>query len=220
MSETELPRIDPVRESAGLPKDAMPGPEEAADGLLPDEGSAGDDAGADVTRLAAELGVELPDDPDAVGRVLVHALAESQQAAGEYLEVMQRVAADFENYRKRVERDHAANVTRASQRLVERILPALDSFDAALTYEAHSTAEEKILDGMRGTHTQLLDILASEGLTAIPAAGESFDPALHEAVAGPPGDGEGPLVVAQELRRGYLMRGRVVRPSLVAVEHS
>jgi molecular chaperone GrpE len=151
---------------------------------------------------------------------MLHSLVESRQEAGEYLTMLQRIAADFENYRKRVERDDVENIARASQRIVERLLPALDSFDAAIAYEAPSEGESKILDGMRGTHSQLLEILATEGLIPIAAMGEPFDPAVHEAVSGPQGDGDGALVVAEELRRGYTMRGRVIRPSLVTVEHA
>ena len=76
------------------------------------------------------------------------------------------------------------------------------------------------LDGVRGTHSQLLETLAREGFQPIEAAGHPFDPAVHEAVAGPPEQGEGDLMVASELRRGYVMRGRVIRPSLVMVEHA
>jgi molecular chaperone GrpE len=213
MSDVETPRIEPVPESAGLPADGMPSPDETADGLLP-----GDQAGFE--ELAADLELELPEDPEDAISLLIGAVAEARGEAGEYLAVMQRVAADFDNYRKRVERDHAENINRASQRVMERLLPALDSFDAALAYEPKSPAEDKILDGMRGTHSQLMEILDGEGLSPIPALGEAFDPKVHEAVAGPQEDGDGSLVVAQELRRGYTMRGRVVRPSLVVVERA
>ena len=72
---------------------------------------------------------------------------------------------------------------------------------------------------MRGTHAQLMEILSGEGFEPIAAVGAPFDPAVHEAVAGPQGDGDGALIVGQELRRGYTLRGRVLRPSLVVVEH-
>ena len=219
MSDAETPRIDPVPEKAGLPEEGMPSPDEAADGLLPDNGVTTAVEERDLDQAAADLGIDLPDDQADAVAALLDALATARGEAGEYLMTMQRVAADYENYRKRVERDHDENVNRASQRVVERLLPALDSFDAALAYEPQSPSEDKILEGMRGTHTQLMDILAAEGLAPIAAAGAAFDPAVHEAVAGPQGDGEGQLVVAQELRKGYQMRGRVVRPSLVVVEH-
>ncbi len=169
------------------------------------------------TPTAAELGLELPHDAVEAQALLLRELAEARGEASEYLETLQRVAADFENYRKRVERDQIENVLRASQRLIEKLLPTLDAFDAALAYEPQTPAEDKLLDGMRGTHAQLMDTLGKEGLAAIAAVGEPFDPAVHEAVAG---GGDGDLAVAQELRRGYTMQGRVVRPTLVIVEEA
>jgi molecular chaperone GrpE len=169
---------------------------------------------------AHDLGLELPEDPDEAQAVLLRELAEARQEAGEYLETMQRVAAEFENYRKRTLRDQAENVERASQRVIEALLPTLDSFDAALAHEPTSPVEEKILEGMRGTYNLMLEALGREGFAPIPAAGVPFDPAFHEAVSGPTAGGDGDLVVSQELRRGYVMRGRVIRPSLVMVEHA
>ena len=168
---------------------------------------------------APELGLELPENPDEAQAVLLRELAEARQDAGELLETLQRVAADFDNFRRRVQRDQAENVERASQRVVESLLPTLDSFDAALSYEPATPSEEKLLDGMRSTHDQMLETLARVGFEPIPASGEHFDPKVHEAVSGPTG-GDGDLVVSAELRRGYAMHGRVIRPALVAVGHA
>jgi molecular chaperone GrpE len=170
-------------------------------------------------QTAEELGIDLPEDRTAAEALLMRHLAEARQEAGEYLESLQRVAADFENYRKRVERDQAAMVQRAGERVIVGLLPSLDNFDAALAYETQTPAEEKILDGMRGTYNALMAALAREGLEPIEAAGMPFDPSVHEAVGGAVG-GDGELVVGQELRKGYLLAGRVVRPSLVMVEHA
>jgi molecular chaperone GrpE len=201
---------------------ASPAPE-----LGPDDPAAGPDPGhqtegrwLEAAPTAVELGLELPDDPEATRAILLRELAEARQDAGELLETLQRVAADFDNFRRRVQRDQAENVERASQRVVESLLPTLDSFDAALAYEPVTPSEEKLLDGMRSTHLQLLETLARVGFEPIPAAGEHFDPKVHEAVSGPGGDGDGELVVSAELRRGYTLHGRVIRPSLVAVGHA
>ncbi|MFV1999322.1 MAG: nucleotide exchange factor GrpE [Acidimicrobiia bacterium] len=164
------------------------------------------------------LGLTLPADPDEAQRLLLGELAEARQETGELLANLQRVAAEFDNYRKRVERDQTENVMRAGQRVIERLLPALDSFDAALATEAASEAETRTLEGMRSTYSQMIDALAGEGFEPIDAVGKPFDPALHEAVSVTPGDGE--QVVDQELRKGYTMRGRVIRPSLVIVGHA
>jgi molecular chaperone GrpE len=168
---------------------------------------------------AHDLGLELPDDPEEAQVLLLRELSEARQEAGEQLEMLQRVAADFDNYRRRIERDQAENVERASQRVIESLLPTLDAFDAATAFQPQSPYEEKTREGMLSTLAQLLETLAREGFEPIPASGEVFDPKVHEAVSGP-GDGDGDLVVDAELRRGYLMRGRVIRPSLVAVKHA
>ena len=167
----------------------------------------------------AALGIELPEDPHEAQQLLLHGMLGAKSESAEYLETMQRIAAEFDNYRKRTERDRTELVTRATRRLVTDMLPTLDSFDAAVAYEPQTPTEEKILDGMRGTRTLLIDLLKTEGLEAIPAEGVAFDPAVHEAVSGPMGEGDGELVVTNELRRGYTLGGMVLRASLVTVDH-
>ena len=190
---------------------------------LPDEGegSPGSDGaeGDELGPTAHGLGLELPSDPAAAEALLLGELAESRMEAGETLETLQRVAAEFDNYRRRVDRDQTQSVERASQRVIESLLPTLDAFDAALAVEASTAAEEKMLDGMRSIRDHLLETLAREGLEPIPALGEIFDPKVHEAVSGAQA-GDGELVVDSELRRGYTMQGRVIRPSLVTVDHA
>jgi molecular chaperone GrpE len=125
------------------------------------------------------------------------------------------VAAEFDNFRKRSMRDRDVMVASAAERVVRSMLPVLDSFDAALAIEPSTETEKKMLGGMRGTYDQLMDVLSKEGLQPIEAAGAAFDPELHEAVMS---SGDGNLVVSQELRRGYLLGGRVLRAALVALE--
>jgi molecular chaperone GrpE len=182
--------------------------------VLPAEAADGDEVPD-----PASLGVELPDRPNEAVEVLLRALAASQQEADSYLDDLRRVAADFDNFRKRSHRDQTQLIERASERVLLAILPVLDSFDAALAAEPQGEGERRLLEGMRATLNQLLDALAKEGLEAIPAWGEPFDPRLHEAVASS-GDGTGPQMVAQELRRGYRLGTRVIRPALVTVESS
>ena len=168
---------------------------------------------------AERLGLSLPDDPAEAQELLLRELDESRQEVGELLANLQRVAAEFDNYRKRTERDQMENVQRAGQRVIESLLPTLDSLDAALAIEATTEAEERMLEGMKGTEQLLLEALRSEGFEAIAAIDTPFDPALHEAVQVVPGDGD-EQIVQQELRKGYVMRGRVIRPSLVIVGHA
>jgi molecular chaperone GrpE len=163
--------------------------------------------------------LELPDDPAEAVPVLTAALGAARAESAGYVDALQRVAAEFDNFRKRAARERDEIIDRASQRLIERLLPTLDSFDAALSYQTQTETEEKLLSGMRDTHRLLMETLAADGFEPIAADGVPFDPAVHEAVTGPAGEGEGELLV-KEMRRGYMLRGRVVRAALVAVEHA
>ena len=173
-------------------------------------------------------GHELPEDPVAARDLLMAELEKARtdflelttdavprsEAEG-YLDDLKRVAADFENFRKRTERDLADNAARASQRVLESLLPVLDSFDLAVAQEPATENEATLLKGVLGTRQQLLDTLAKEGLEPIPSVGELFDPEVHEA-ASVMQDAD-PLVVVAEMRRGYLLGGRVIRAALVVV---
>lgn len=166
---------------------------------------------------AATLGIDLPENPEEAVGVLLEEVHTARDEASAYLDDLRRVAADFDNFRKRAFRDQQNTIDRATERLLQAMLPVLDSFDAAMAYEPQAESERKLLAGMLGTHAQLMDVLAKEGLEAIPAWGEPFDPQVHEAVTSPP-DGDGTLVVSAELRRGYTLKGKVVRPALVALD--
>lgn len=184
----------------------------------PVEGAGEPDPGLEVVRPAAsDLGVDLPADDAAAVEVLLDALAVARQSADAYLDDLQRVAAEFENYRKRAAREREDTLARSSQRLVQALLPVLDSFDQAFAHQAQTPGEEQLLAGVHGTFHQLMDILAGEGLEPVPGVGEDFDPVVHEATA-VTGGADGHLVVAEELRRGYLLKGRLLRPAMVVVQ--
>jgi len=171
----------------------------------------------DLPVTAEDLGVDLPEDHDEAVEVLLEALATTRRASDAYLDDLQRVAAEFENYRKRSARERDEIVERSTQRLVAALLPVLDSLGQAAGHEPETPGEEQVLSGVRGVQQQLLDVLAGEGLEAIPAEGRSFDPTVHEAVGGSIGDD---LVVSAEVRRGYLLKGRVIRPAMVLVSEA
>lgn len=182
-------------------------------------GSGGTDAPSPPAVLSADaLGIDLPDDTEEAIPVLLAAVHDARAEAGTYLDDLRRVAADFDNFRKRAMRDQHTTVERAAERVLAAMLPVLDSFDAALAIEPTTESEEKLLRGMRSTNAQLIDVLGKEGLEPIATVGEPFDPEVHEAVMTSGGDGA--LVVSDELRRGYRLRGRVLRAALVALEQS
>ena len=131
----------------------------------------------------------------------------------QYRELAQRVQADFENYRKRVLREQTALVERANESLVEAILPVLDSFELALS--TLDGAEEKVRKGVELVYAELVGVLEKNGLERIDTDGKPFDPNVHECVLQEDGDGE--PVVAETMRTGYRLKGRVLRPAMVKV---
>ena len=175
-----------------------------------------DDQQPDAAAAAASVEVfpDLPDDPQEAVSLLTDALTDARADAAGVTDDLQRIAAEFENFRKRSVRERDEIVRRSSQRLVEALLPVLDSFDSAFTHEASTPVEELMLEGMQSTYQQLLDVLTREGLEIVGTVGEPFDPNVHEAVMG---GGSGHLVVTAEMRRGYTLGDRVIRPAMVGV---
>ena len=164
------------------------------------------------------LGLELPEDAaEAIGMLLAE-VAAGRGEADSYLNDLKRVAADFENFRKRSRKEHEAALDRATEKVIVGLMPVLDTFDAALEVEPDSDAEQQMYSGMLNTREQLLKSLESAGLEVVPTIGEVFDPELHEPVGAP--SGEGTLTVAQELRRGYRLNGKLLRAALVVLEVS
>ena len=142
-------------------------------------------------------------------------LAEAEAKRDEYLADLQRLAADFDNYRKRVARDQAQLVARAHEGLVRELLPVLDDLERALgAAEVHD--EATVVEGFRLVQRALADQLAREGLEEIAADG-AFDPHIHEALLSQPGDGVEPGTVLQVVQKGYRLGDRVLRPARVVI---
>ena len=133
----------------------------------------------------------------------------------EHLNDLKRVAAEFENYRKRVARDQESLVARAHERLVKELLPVLDDLERALDAAEHHE-EVKVLEGVRMTKDALAAVLASEGVEEISADGP-FDPHVHEALMTQPAEGVEPGHVAHVIQRGYRIGDAVLRPARVVV---
>jgi len=164
---------------------------------------------ADVTTDASSTEENLP----------VDERSEVERERDEYREMLQRLQADFENYRKRVARTSDDMAERVAANLVNKLLPVLDVLDLA---QAHfATAETAELDSAETkalvqARSLLLDTLTKEGLERIDAVGAPFDPQVHDAVAHV--EGEGDQVVDDVLRAGYQWKGTVVRPAMVRVK--
>jgi molecular chaperone GrpE len=142
-------------------------------------------------------------------------LAEARRQAAEYLEHLQRLKAEFDNYRKRVLKEQTRSVELATEPVMAKLLEVLDEFELALLAAEARPDLDKFLRGVELVYAKLTDILRSEGLERIDAEGKPFDPERHEALL--QGDGEGEPYVADVLRPGYTLRGRVIRPAGVKV---
>ena len=162
-----------------------------------------------------EAEVESPDDESANEAEDVEArLAAAEAKAEEHLNDLQRVAADFDNYRKRAVRDRESLVARAHERLVKELLPVLDDLERALE-AAEQHEEAKLEEGVRLVYQQLQATLQREGLAEIETDGR-FDPHVHEALLSQPSEEEEGLVL-QVLQKGYRLGDRVLRPARVSV---
>ena len=129
----------------------------------------------------------------------------------QYLDSLRRLKAEFDNSRKRQERERARLLEAASEKLVQELLPVLDNLDRALE------SEGDIREGVQATRGQLADVLANEGLLPVASDGQPFDPNVHEAVMGQPSDEHEEGTVLQTFQRGYLLNGRAIRPAKVVV---
>ena len=129
-----------------------------------------------------------------------------------------RLAADFDNFKKRARQDQVDTIQYASAGIVERLLPVLDDFHRALEH-APEGVDESWLRGVQLTLQKLDELLAAQGVTPIESVGVRFDPKVHEAVSSEESDQPEDTVIA-ELRRGYRMHDRVLRPALVKLARS
>ncbi len=184
----ETPPDDAGASGAGF-ADAVS--EAAGEAGAPDEG-----AGGDVDPIAAEL-------EEAIRRRDAH------------YERLLRVTAEFDNYRKRTERERRELIDQAAGDLLGDLLPVVDDLERALAAETQDG--DAYRRGVEIIHKQLLDVMARRGVAPIEAVGADFDPALHQAVVHEPSDGHRDGEVVAELRRGYTLRRRLLRPSMVKV---
>ena len=143
--------------------------------------------------------------------------SEAERQRDDYLEALQRLQAEFENYRKRVARTSDDAVTRATGDLVVKLLPVLDAFDLAQAHFANALSDEAL--ALSQARRLLLDALAKDGLQRIDEVNVAFDPQVHDAVAHVEGDGDdGEQVIDEVLRAGYRWKGGVLRPAMVKVK--
>jgi len=131
-----------------------------------------------------------------------------------------RKQAEFENYKKRMERERAEFAQFASAELMKEILNALDSFELAIrnaSGASGASGDDNMLRGFELIYKQLLDVLGRFGLKVLEAKGQTFDPNFHQAVSTDATDEVPENTVIEEMRKGYLLNGRLLRPAMVSV---
>lgn len=135
--------------------------------------------------------------------------------AAKLKEQLAYLAAEFENFRKRVAREREAQAAFGNEQLLRAVLPFLDNLERAMGQAGASA--EALLSGVRMTYDQFLSELRKFGLEQLPAQGGTFDPSLHEAIASVPSSGKPGGTILAEARKGYLLHGRLLRPAQVTV---
>lgn len=144
-------------------------------------------------------------------------VTEEKKKADEYLDNWRRTAAEFQNFKRRADKDRADYAQYANQRLLKRLLDVLDSFDAGFKAVPESYRHKPWVEGMRAVERLMLQILEQEGVTPIDADGKEFDPNFHEAMFYEPSPGASDGEILDELQRGYMIHDRVLRPTRVKV---
>jgi molecular chaperone GrpE len=146
---------------------------------------------------------------------------EARRTADEYLAALQRERAEFQNFKRRTTEERLRDLGLAGEDLIRKVLVLADDFDLAIEARPESIAEEAWFDGIAAIDRKLRLLLESEGVTSIDASpGRPFDPREHEAIANVTGTDRAEGEIVEEIRRGYRLRDRVIRPALVAVATS
>ncbi len=157
---------------------------------------------SDVEQLSAEL------------ESLKKQLAEAESKTSDYKDSWLRSQADFQNYKKRLERDNEMMYTSMKGDIIKKVLPALDDLERALQ---NRRAEDPWADGIELIARKLQNMLESEGVKKIEALGVEFDPNFHEAISHEPANGAKSGHVIGVVQNGYMLGERVIRPALVRV---
>jgi molecular chaperone GrpE len=171
-----------------------------------------------MTDPAKEQLDEVQQRAEAEGESLEERLASAEAEAETHLNDLKRLAAEFENYRKRVAREQQALSARAAERLVGELLPIVDDLERALE-AAEEHQEAKLEEGVRLVQRQLAAVLEREGLAEIETDGK-FDPHVHEALLSQPSSDQSEGTVIEVLQKGYRLGDRVLRPARVVVAAS
>ncbi len=150
------------------------------------------------------------------------ASADSQEkSAQEELQIYQdkyiRLAAEFENYKRRAQRDQSDAIRYANESLLKNLLSTLDNLERAIQCGKDAGASGSLLEGVELTHKQFLETIEKLGLRQVSSAGSLFDPNMHQAVAQVESETVAPNTVVEEFQKGYFLHDRILRPAMVTV---
>ncbi len=144
-------------------------------------------------------------------------LEEARKEAADNYDKYVRLAADFDNYKKRTQKDRADLLNYGNETIIKDVLPIVDSLERAVDHSANAGDFETFVTGLKLILDQLRSTLEKHGVESIKAVGEDFDPNYHEAMLLVEGDEENDNKVIEEFEKGYLLNGRLLRPSKVSV---
>lgn len=173
-----------------------------------------------MTEQQHELDDEIRLQPETAAEAAAESPAgneELQRQRDDYYNLLLRKTADFDNFRKRTERDRQALADATAANVMSELLPLVDDLERALKADAGAEGAEAYRRGVELIHKQLSDVLRKRGVRPIEALGADFDPHFHQAVSYEPAEGHRDGEVIEEFRRGYLIGDRLLRPSMVKV---
>lgn len=195
-------------------------PAEDAEGAAQpsDHADTTDRAGEQEEKETADPAEQADEQAEARDReALENELQRLQALADENQQRYLRTQADFDNYRKRTQREKEEFAQYASMSLVEKLLPVLDNFERALAATGSSKDQEALHKGLEMIYRQFFQVLEQEGLKPIPAVGEPFNPEVHQAVMQVESEEHEEGIVVEEMQKGYFLKDKVLRPSMVKV---
>lgn len=148
---------------------------------------------------------------------LEEALREEHEKSSEYLNRLVYLQADFENYQKRMEKEIREIAQMSNEKLIINLLGVIDELELALRSGRETENKQALLEGVEMTLKKMYAALGQEGLAKIEAVGKSFDPKLHEVVMKVPTKEREEGVIIEEVRKGFMLRDKVIRPSMVKI---
>jgi molecular chaperone GrpE len=192
-------------------------PEETMEDTYEAKEAAGNDTSEDTFTQAGEIAEEQEATADAFINQADQELEELRKQADDNYQRYLRTQADFDNFRRRARLEKEDFAKYASFKLIEQLLPVLDNFNRAIAVSKDSSDTDSLLKGIEMVHRQFDAILTAEGLTPIEAVGQPFNPEYHQAIMQVESDEHEEGIVVEEIQKGYTLKDKVLRPSMVKV---